>query len=235
MGGMSHKPHSEDPSVFDEMQKTFHKSALQDFKPSLPPSIQHPHSSGFGALPADVRAGLAPPAPQGYAAAAAAPPPPPSPAAAAESNPFTPPDPLQAGESGIASADGESVSEEEQEREAKKEEEREEAEKERKEEAAKKAEQEKEEKEEEEEEVIDARDGGRLSLPPPPSAGALDDEPSSPSPSSIDSVGTARQLVPDAPDPCNQAKVAVMICCIECPRAGAADGCDCSGWMFRCM
>ena len=55
MGGMTQKPHSEDPSVFGEMSKTYHKSALKHFTPSLPPSIQHPHSSGVGGIPAEMR------------------------------------------------------------------------------------------------------------------------------------------------------------------------------------
>ena len=121
MGGMTKQPHTEDPSVFGEMQKTYHKDAMKDFKPSMPPSIAHPHSSGIGGLPADVRKGLTSSPPRSYGAPAAAGE---SPSAEAESSPFSAPDPLQEGGSGIASVYGygEDTSAEQQEREAQQEE-----------------------------------------------------------------------------------------------------------------
>ena len=67
MGGMTKQPHTEDPSVFGEMQKTYHKGAMKDFKPSVPPSIMHPHSAsvaGASAIPAEMKGALHPPAPK---------------------------------------------------------------------------------------------------------------------------------------------------------------------------
>lgn len=49
MGGMTKQKQSDGPSVSDEMKRT--EGSIKGFTPSLPASIDHPDSAGFGALP----------------------------------------------------------------------------------------------------------------------------------------------------------------------------------------
>ena len=164
MGSMSQKSQNEMTSVDDEMKRT--EESLNNFKPALPPSVEHPRSTGIGGLSRAARAAAAPPS-----APAASPP------AAftreeedreAESNPMAAPDPLQ---SGISYANDEGMTEEqeeaqERERETKRaEEEEEEREKEKEAKDKKREEEEREEekKKEQEQEAWD-QDGGPLKM-----------------------------------------------------------------------